>query len=187
LKNKRIFIGIPVKVNLNTVVEMIQTTVDAPYGDIKWVYGKNLHLTLAFVGNLEESQIKDIITELESMNFGQPFNAVLNYTGLFPNPENPNVFWLGIDKGRSRLNLIVDQIHSILNKLSLPINDKKFIPHVTIGKVRKNIDSWKIGTSSYLNAVFSPTRFLVNSIHLYESAMTEKGVKYTSIVSNSLQ
>ena len=187
MESKRIFIGIPVKVNLKTVVEMIQTTVDAPYGDVKWVYGKNLHLTLAFIGNVDESQLKLISSELESINLGQPFNAVLSYTGLFPNSENPNVFWLGIDKGKDRLISIVDQIQGILKKLDLPIDEKEFIPHVTIGRVRKSKEIWKIGTNSYLNAVFSPTRFLVDSIHLYESEMTEKGVKYTTIVSNSLQ
>jgi len=187
LENKRIFIGIPVKVNLKTVVEMIQTTVDAPYGNVKWVYGKNLHLTLAFIGDVDEAKLKVLSDELKSLNLGQPFNAVLSYTGLFPTAENPNVFWLGIDKGKERLKDIVEQIHGILKKYELPIDEKDFIPHVTIGRVRKNKELWKIGTNSYLNAVFSPSRFLVDSIHLYESEMTEKGVKYTTIVSNSLQ
>tara|TARA_B100001029_G_C15027671_1_gene434750 strand:- start:138 stop:701 length:564 start_codon:yes stop_codon:yes gene_type:complete len=187
LKNKRVFFGIPVKVNLNTLIEMIQTTVDAPCGDIKWVYGKNLHLTLAFIGNIELDKIERLKEELKSVNFDQPFNAVLNYTGIFPTPKDPNVFWLGIDKGEDRFQSIVKKIREILLKLDLLIDTKEFIPHVTIGRIQNKKEAWKIDTNSYLNAVFSPTRFIVNSIHLYESIMTEKGVRYSTIVSKSLQ
>ena len=74
-------------------------------------------------------------------------------------------------------NTLVNQINGILKKIGLPYEDKEFIPHVTIGRVRNKENVWKIGTNTYLNAVFSPTRFLVDSIHLYESKLTEKGIK----------
>ena len=115
---------------------MIQTTIDAPYGDIKWVFGKNLHLTLSFLGNLNKSQLDDLSKELEAINFGQPFNAILNHTGTFPNPDEPRVFWLGIEKGKDRIIELVNQINGILKKIGLPYDEKEFIPHVTIGRVR---------------------------------------------------
>ena len=117
--SKRIFLGIPVRVNISTMVEMIQTTVDAPYGDIKWVYGKNLHLTLAFLGDVEEIQINELSQSLEELNFGTPFNCVLSHTGVFPNADEPRVFWLGIDKGKDRIIGIVDQLNDMLKKLKL--------------------------------------------------------------------
>ena len=187
MENKRTFIGIPLRVNLATVVEMIQTTIEAPYGDIRWVYGKNLHLTLSFLGKLEQTKIDELAKELEIINLGQPFNAILNHAGVFPNPDDPRVFWLGIDKGKERLIQLVHQLNGILKKIDLPVEDEDFFPHVAIGRVRNKDNVRKIDTSTYLNAVFSPTRFLVNSIHLYESEMTEKGIKYTTIVSNNLQ
>ena len=186
MENKRVFIGIPIRVNLQTIVEMIQTTIDAPYGDIKWVFGKNLHLTFAFLGNINQSQIDALSKELEKINLGQPFNAILDHTGTFPNSAEPRVFWLGIDKGKERLIQLESQINGILKKLDFEVDEKEFIPHVTIGRVRDKENVWKVGTSTYLNAVFSPTRFLVKSVHLYESEKTEMGVKYTTIVSNNL-
>ena len=184
--SKRIFLGIPVRVNISTMVEMIKTTVDAPYGDIKWVYGKNLHLTLAFLGNVEEIQINEISQSLEELNFGSPFNCVLSHTGVFPNPAEPSVFWLGIDKGKDQIIDIVEQLNEMLKKLKLPFEEKPFIPHITIGRVKNKENSWKIDTNTYLNAVFSPTRFPVNSVHLYQSELTQQGVKFKTIVSSSL-
>ena len=186
MESKRTFIGIPVKVNLQMIVEMVQSTIDLTFEDIKWVYGKNLHLTLAFLGNVNQSKIDELKKELQNVNLGQPFNTVLNHTGIFPNPQEPRVFWLGMEKGKNRLIEIVKQIHSILNKLDLPVDENEFIPHVTIGRLKNKVNTAKIDTNSYINAVFSPTRFLVDSIHLYESEMTENGVRYTTIVSNNL-
>ena len=117
--SKRIFLGIPVRVNISTMVEMIQTTVNTPYNNIKWVYGKNLHFTLAFLGNVEEIQINEISQSLVELNFGSPFNCVLSHTGIFPNPEEPRVFWLGIDKGKDRIIDIVEQLNGMLKKLSM--------------------------------------------------------------------
>jgi RNA 2',3'-cyclic 3'-phosphodiesterase len=174
-------------VNLSTIVEMVQTTIDAPYGDIKWVFGKNLHMTISFLGNLDEKKINELSQKLETLKFGSPFNCVLTHTGIFPDAKEPRVFWLGIDRGKDRVIGIVEQINNTLKELEFPVDDKIFIPHVTIGRVKNKENVWKIGSDNYLNAVFSPTRFPVNSVHLYQSELTQQGVKFTTIVSNNLQ
>ena len=156
---KRIFIGIPVKVSLETILVMIQTTIDTPFGDIKWVYGKNLHLTLSFLGNLEQIKIDELKKLFETIKFGLPFNCVLTYTGIFPNQEEPRVFWLGVEKGKDRIIEIVEQIDGILENLNLSLSEKPYIPHVTIGRMKNKENAWKIDTNTYLNAVFSPIIF----------------------------
>ena len=111
MKNKRIFLGIPVKVNLSNTIEMVQTTVSSTYGEIKWVYGKNLHITLAFLGDKIDYKIKELSDLILSTEFGSPFNCVLNYTGIFPDPDKPHVFWLGIDNGKKRIISLVEIIN----------------------------------------------------------------------------
>ena len=52
------------------IVDMMKTTVSAPYGDLKWVYGKNLHLTLSYLGNLDDQMINKIKEKIELVDFG---------------------------------------------------------------------------------------------------------------------
>ncbi|MED5474826.1 MAG: RNA 2',3'-cyclic phosphodiesterase [Candidatus Neomarinimicrobiota bacterium] len=184
--NKRIFIGIPIKLNLKMIVDMMKTTVSAPYGNLKWVYGKNLHLTLSYLGNLDDQMINKIQEKIELVDFGKAFNAEINHTGVFPDSVSPNSFWLGFGEGSDNFRIISGKIKSILEELNIPSDNREFIPHIVIGKVQNKKELWKINVNSYLNTVFSPTKFYVNSIHLYESEKTDQGIKYTSIVSKRL-
>ena len=60
-QTKRLFIGIKVSPKVKSVVSLLRTTVKSESGDIRWIYGNNLHLTLSFLGDVAEDKISELI------------------------------------------------------------------------------------------------------------------------------
>ena len=177
-ESKRVFVGIDISRKFLQLIPMLKTTVGELEGDIKWISGKNLHLTLSFLGNIDESKFEMLISNLQEVKKLRKFTLSVNGTGIFPNPSNPKVFWLGIEDGYDELS----DSQSIVDKLSFEYKEtqreEKFIPHITIGRINSAKKSTKIDVTTFLNAVYSPIEIPINIVNLYESRLTPDGPRY---------
>ena len=103
---------------------------------VRWVGPNNFHLTLKFLGNIDESQIEPIGAALTEAL--RPFpRLTINVKGLgvFPNPERPRVLWVGLVG--SGLTLLQSHVESALTPLGIAPDVKTFTPHLTIGRWRQ--------------------------------------------------
>ena len=88
------------------------------------------------------------------------------------------MLWLGISEGESELKILQKNIDSI----ALPFKEKnkkeKFIPHITIGRIKsgKNFD-----LSTFSNAVYSDIKISIKRVYLFKSQLLENGVEYSII------
>jgi len=157
---------------------MLKTTVSELESDIKWISGKNLHLTLSFLGNIDDSKIDSLISDLQEVKKLPKFTVSVNGTGIFPNSKTPKVFWLGIDEGYDELS----DTQSIVDDFSLEYKEtqreERFVPHITIGRIIPAKKSTKINVTTFLNAVYSPIEIPINIVNLYESRLTPDGPRY---------
>lgn len=158
--------------------------------DIKWVNENQMHLTLKFLGNIEEGQVEQISGALKTTadNFNA-FNISLTKVGAFPNLRRPRVIWIDIDKGAGELKSLSTKIETELEKLgfapstSLGTGKEKreFKAHLTLGRVRslKNIEN--------LEKIISEVNFQagneirIDKIVLFQSTLTPKGAIYTPL------
>lgn len=89
----------------------------------KYVPAQNLHLTLAFIGEYDDTErIKRII---DSIPF-PPFRLSLYEKGNFG-----NLLWIGV-KGNQKLKTYVKDLRGALKKEGIPFDDDRFIPHITL-------------------------------------------------------
>ena len=103
---------------------------------IRWVGGGNFHLTLKFLGNIDESRIEPIGAALTDAF--RPFpRLTINAKGLgvFPNPKRPRVLWVGLVG--SQLASLQAKVESALTPLGFAPEEKSFTPHLTIGRWRQ--------------------------------------------------
>ena len=103
---------------------------------VRWVGPGNFHLTLKFLGNIDENQIEPIGAALAEAL--RPFpRLTINVKGLgvFPNPKRPRVLWVGLVG--SRLALLQSKVESALTPLGFAPDEKIFTPHLTIGRWRQ--------------------------------------------------
>lgn len=154
---------------------------------IKWVELENIHITLKFFGETDESKI-DGIKELLAEIAGQhsSFSLNINNVGIFGSSYKPKVIWLGIEKNEklySLANNVLDQLGS----LGFKRDRQNFVPHLTIGRI-KFIDN-KIRFQEVIDRYKSREiqEQKVNQFYLIESILRPQGPEYRIIESFSLQ
>ena len=86
----------------------------------------------------------------------------------------PKIFWLGINRGLDKIIELQEIVSNLLHDCDVLFDDRNFIPHITLGRIKNDAKANKINSEMYLNAVFSPIRFRVKSFHLYSSDGSEK-------------
>ena len=113
-------------------IEQLKARSDA----IRWIGAGNFHLTLKFLGNIDESKIEPIGAALtDALRPFQRFTINAKGLGVFPNPKRPRVLWVGLVG--SQLLSLQAKVESALTPLGFAPEEKKFTPHLTIGRWRQ--------------------------------------------------
>lgn len=131
-----------------------------------------VHLTLAFIGEQPEEFKDKLIDVIKKAAFQiLPFEITPAYIDGFPSLHEPHVLWVGVKGNIDKLFLIAERIKDELEYLHLPINERRFVPHISIAKlnngfrVDRNLEEnlEKIATDN-----FNPIK--ITCIKLFESA-----------------
>ena len=133
----RAFIAISIPAPVQNVVENIQDRFKKIRAPIRWVRPSNLHLTLKFLGNVTQEQIKGVKKCLSEA--GQEVNSFTLKTseiGGFPNLNYPKVLWLGFSDPDGQLHKLAENIEFQLQKIGFEPERRKFTPHLTIGRIK---------------------------------------------------
>jgi len=104
---------------------------------IKWVRQEGIHLTLKFLGEIQEERLAAVKSVLEetSKSFDS-FRLEVTGTGYFPTDKrNPRVLWVGV-KAEETLIKLQDSLETRLEKIGFPREKRKFHPHLTLGRVK---------------------------------------------------
>ncbi len=138
----RLFIGIKTSKTVQTLFSQCvgQLPHDHFYKTIKWSHPENLHITLAFLGQTPMTCIPALIDTLVAHLTKQPtFIVGFEPAHLFPQPKRPVALVLGIHENKALLELAY-QVKMTLLSCGLPIEQRRFRPHLTLGKTRKTIN-----------------------------------------------
>jgi len=106
-------------------------------GKISWVPLENVHLTLKFLGETEESKVARIIKTLKSTAKSYPpFKVTLKETGSFPSLNNPKVLWIGVKDETETLINLAKEIENKMVSLDYPLEKRGFKPHITLARIK---------------------------------------------------
>ena len=136
---KRLFIALPIleKTRLE-IVQGILADGSVKKMPVRWSSVQNLHLTLQFLGDVEEKRIpvlKQILNRL--CTTGSEEYLTFTNIGAFPGTINPRVIWIGI-KENDTLRKIQRHLTQVLIRNEFTADQKKFKPHLTLGRVKEN-------------------------------------------------
>ena len=183
----RIFIGLQLSGYLISTIPMIKSTIKDKKQLIRWVSGKNLHLTLSFLGSVNEGTINDLKAKLNNISNFNSFDIIVNGTGCFPTLENPKILWLGIGNGYQELVNIQNKVEEIAKPFKIDDKSEKFVPHITVGRIKNMNKNINLDLSTFTNAVYSDIKIPVKTIYLFKSQLLESGVEYSVISECSLK
>ncbi len=142
---------------------------------VKLVEPGLVHITLKFLGYIDEGKVDEIEAALKKVTV-KPFEARFRSLGGFPNPRNPRVIWIGAEGGFEELNR---QVEGLMEKAGFP-REGRFQPHATIGRVKFPAPEQK----QRLPALFEKYRgydaggMLVDTIYIMKSTLSPKGPTY---------
>jgi 2'-5' RNA ligase len=173
------FIAIDINVTPN-VLNLLQDITNSN-ADVKLVEPQNIHITIKFLGDVQEDNIDDIEQIMkDSVKEIEPFTLKLSGTGVFPNQNYIRVVWIGI-KDAEIIETISRSIDERLSQLGFKREKRGFSAHLTIGRVKtaKNKQLLLKAIESYKDFEFSTQE--VNSIKLKKSDLTPKGPIYTTL------
>ena len=133
MQKKKIFIEIAIPKDLKK--RLMQKTTQWSDLPVKWAKEENLHITLAFIGYVDESVIPEICQKVnQAVNNFESFEVVFNKIELGPDAENPRIVWLSGEPSfeLGKLNQTVEKALDMR-----PQEHKEYRPHITLGKIRK--------------------------------------------------
>ncbi len=114
----RSFIAIPLNAEIISRIEKTQKELKALPADVKWVNPRSIHLTLKFLGNVEEGGIETIAQGIQNGIKGfKPWSAAVKNMGAFPSLKSPRVVWVGIEDQGGQLVALQNQIEKEMSKL----------------------------------------------------------------------
>jgi 2'-5' RNA ligase len=132
----RAFIAIEIDPQIVRQISVVVTDLKFRIADIRWVSQTNFHLTLKFLGDIEENKIAPISQALELALRPFPrFTINAKGLGVFPDLRRPRVLWVGLE-GKKLLEL-ASKIETALDPLGFLPEKRRFQPHLTIGRWRQ--------------------------------------------------
>jgi len=174
----RLFIAVPIDdINKEIIYKSINNKINLYKA--KWVEKENLHITLKFLGEVNQNKIKLINEKLNTLaNYTKINSFFFTNLGGFPSDVYMRILFFNI-KNKEMLYALSEKINKELEEFGFSATDK-FIPHLTIARFKNPVRSPKFDFNNNLNLYQSFTRFL-----LMESKLKANGPDY-SIISEYL-
>lgn len=148
---------------------------------VRWVKVENIHLTMIFLGSVNEDAIDEIKEKVHLVvNRFSTIRTRLNGVGVFPHWRKPRVIWVGLNGEIETLSNLRDQLQSELKVLGLREEKRPFRPHLTIGRFKDRADR-----DEELKSILDRHHDITSNLHhlneliLFKSDLKPAGPVYT--------
>jgi len=134
---RRLFIALALPEPVRAELALTRDQLASRRDRVNWVRTEQLHLTLRFLGETEESLLPDLEAMLDRLA-GQHGELALRLgaPGLFGSAASPRVLWVGLDGEVEGLAALARELERGLRRLGLPPAEQAFKAHVTLGRVK---------------------------------------------------
>lgn len=177
----RLFIACEIPENVRGDLVTFQNNIGDEHANIKWVEKENLHLTLKFLGEVDDKkadEIKDSINGIKSRTIG----AHVSGFGVFPTESYIRVLWVSLEPS-GELKSLHDAIDERLVGLGFK-PEKRFTSHITLGRVRSVNDKGmlisKVNDMKVITGKIGK-RFTIDRFVLKKSTLTPQGPLYEDV------
>jgi 2'-5' RNA ligase len=180
----RVFIILEIPEKIKEEVGKTQNQLRTLEVQVRWVKPETTHLTLVFLGKTAPNKTGEIEKILKEVS-GQisPVNLWLGKIDAFPSPAKAKIIHLSLKGEVGKLNALVLKIQKALKKQKINFDQKPFVPHLTLGRLKK---------PKNLNEVLSKIKihrldFFVNQLKLIQSLLTPQGPIHKILASFELK
>ncbi|MFN3980998.1 MAG: RNA 2',3'-cyclic phosphodiesterase [Caldilinea sp.] len=157
---------------------------------VRWTSAANLHLTLRFLGEINQLQCDTLLTMLSPLAAQHPTLSLYNEgLGCFPNAVRPSVIWCGLQGDlRTLMQLQVD-IEKTVRSVGIAPDARQFKPHLTIGRTQRSATTNQLRAVGAIVMQSAALRYpgptddlaMIGELILFQSELTPSGPIYTRL------
>ena len=170
---KRLFLAL----ELPDALTRALAALDPHIPGLRWLPARALHLTLAFLGDVETEKMEELVRSLSSIE-AEPFELSLRGLGQFGRPGHPAIVVAEVDQPPPGLFSLTSNVREILDSAGLPTDPRPFHPHVTLGRGKQCPEALLKDFLSR-NTHKNLGTFRVDGLSLFSSELTPQGARYT--------
>ena len=178
----RSFVAIELSPDTKAQIKELQDELKASTADVRWVRTEGMHLTLKFLGEIQEEKIPEIADVLKQCS-GETgrFNLTIHSLGAFPNETNPKVIWIGVEDDSGRLRTAQQSIEKGLAAMGFKEEKRSFTPHLTLGRLKSPKGRRAVGQRLEASRDCDCGISVVKEICLFKSDLKPSGAVYTKL------
>lgn len=181
--SKRLFIGVRVIFTEKTEKFYLSLPDTLENAQVKWVDLENIHITLKFLGEVQDDKIPAVRSKLKYISkMFNDFESLLKGVGIFKDYYHPKVLWFGL-RNCNEFERIKNEIENSLGDLGFEVDYKKFTPHLTVGRFKDpgSVKELQKLVNSNQDLYFQPIP--VKELILFESLLKNEGPEYKIVES----
>ncbi len=167
---------------LDKIADMIESLEKQTRG-MRWVNPDGIHLTLRFLGEVDEEVFPEIESRLKQLALGEgPISLTASGLGFFPDPARPRIVWVGLGGETDRLESLGKKVNEAFRDLPVhPEEAREFKPHITVARIADHHRASGIARILEKGKGAQFGSFSVNTLILYKSNLTPDGARYTKL------
>ena len=181
----RCFIAIDIPDAIKSKLSALQNSLKRLGASISWTRSEGIHLTLKFLGDVDQVAIPDVIKSMEAaVSDSGSFTVTVEGVGCFPSPHRARVLWVGLDGGEP-LVALQKLVEDAMDPLGFPKEERRFHPHLTLGRVRNPHGVDRV-VQEMQRSGFPKQEFTASGVRLMKSDLQPSGAVYTMLHSSRL-
>ena len=178
----RSFIAIELPPLIKSRIEEIQNKLKSSTSDVRWVRPEGIHLTLKFLGNIEEEkilEISDLVKQCASDITSFPLTV--RTLGAFPNEKNPKVIWVAASDDSGNLGKLQQTLENRLSSMGFKVEKRAFSPHLTLGRLKSSKGKRELINNLADHKQLECGTFEAQEVCLFKSELKPRGAIYTKL------
>jgi 2'-5' RNA ligase len=177
MSNIRTFIAIEISPDVRGKAAALIKRLRESEAKTSWTRPENMHLTLKFLGDTPDPLLPDVCRAVEkAVQDMEPFMVSFRQVGAFPRHEHPRTVWIGVEQGLEQLRQMQQRIEDELYEAGFQRERRKFMPHLTVGRVREGGSSMHLlGEMILENRDFVGGEVIVEDVIVFASFREPEG------------
>lgn len=143
----------------------------------RWRTAEQLHVTLAFYGEIDERRADDLALELERAQGTEPFEIEVAGVGAFGDAHRSHTLWAGVAPCE-RLNVLAGRCKAAAERAGVKMERRTYHPHVTLAYLNSQTDASRLGAWVAQNNLLHSPPIRIERFGLYSSTLKGDGSLY---------
>jgi RNA 2',3'-cyclic 3'-phosphodiesterase len=184
----RAFLAVAIHQGLRDTLAALSGRLRQSTANVSWVKPENVHITLRFLGDVDESRV-DRLSELLAVAYRTipAFPLTVAGVGGFPSARQPRVVWTGVSPRDGAIQQLYRHAEDAARGIGLEAEKRRYTPHITLGRLRDPKEAGDLPVLIAREMEFAAGDIHVSRVALFRSKLSPKGATYTVIREFPLQ